>query len=343
MAEITIATSLVPGNIELQRVAIDSWLKLGFKVISLNSKEEIDLLYPAFPEISFEPALRTALELTGKPYVFFDDILDILSKCESNICGIINSDIQLHAGGEFVEFVRSNAETDFLYASRVDIGDFTRHDGEFYPYGFDLFFFPKKLILEYPASNFCLGVPWWDYWALLLPVAKGFAVKELLSPVAFHVKHESRWQDTLHRSFGNHLLNVAQSSNLFNASNDTLLKELLPACEENNFFLASLLYLKYFQQHTEQVEVEQRGAHDGFFAKQYVAIRNELVEAKISIYCLSGELDRLRSSTLMAHNDQEKELKNIEGVNNLKEEADHSLLGRCLRIGISKFFSMLKR
>ena len=53
---ITIATSIAPRNIELQRDAIASWKKLGLEAISVNSKEEIEAIKDFFPDVKFAEA-----------------------------------------------------------------------------------------------------------------------------------------------------------------------------------------------------------------------------------------------------------------------------------------------
>lgn len=339
MAEITIATSIAPGNLELQRSAIDTWINLGFKVISLNSKDEIDLLSPEFPGINFETVSRTALDLAGKPYVFFDDILNVLNQCGSEVCGIINSDVHLRANTDFVEYIYKSAATNFLYASRVDIARTADCEGKIYPYGFDVFFFPREFSSEYPLSHFCIGVPWWDYWALLVPIAKGYIVKEIISPIAYHVYHEARWQDNLHELFGNHLIEVARSIDLFHLSHNDLITELLPAYESNNLFLVSLLYLRYFQQLTEAVFFEQDNSLHCFMAKQYIAVRNELVGSKINIYCLSDELSQLRLNVT----DLNSVLNSLTSKSDLKENTENSLCHRYRKHIVNQLVKIFNR
>lgn len=202
MSEITIATSIVPRNFELQRTAINSWLNLGFKVISINSAEEAAIVSQHCPNIPVIIADRTAHPATGKPYVYFDDVRKSLVDLQSDICGIVNSDIFLSADAGFVDFISEVAEDGLLFGSRIDIDSMTNLDGEKFVYGFDFFFFSKKVLCLFPESEFCLGVPWWDYWAPFVPVARGIPCKELISPVAYHVRHETKWASELFCDYG---------------------------------------------------------------------------------------------------------------------------------------------
>lgn len=62
---ITIATSIAPKNIENQKLATESWVKCGFKVVSVNIKQEIKQLRSQFPHVTFHEAKRDARKETG--------------------------------------------------------------------------------------------------------------------------------------------------------------------------------------------------------------------------------------------------------------------------------------
>lgn len=202
MPAITIATSIIPRNFELQRSAIDSWLKLGFKVISLNSAAEASIVAQNFPDIPLIIVNGTAEATTGKPYIFFDDVMSTLSAEQATVCGIVNSDILLMADVGFADFIAETVDNGLLFGSRLDVDSLADLDGEKFIYGFDFFFFNKDVLKLFPESGFCLGVPWWDYWAPFVPLAKGVPCKELISPVAFHLKHETKWAGELYCDYG---------------------------------------------------------------------------------------------------------------------------------------------
>ena len=62
----TVATSIAPKGLELQRKAIASWLRLGFAVISFNNTAEVELLAPQFPEVRFVTVARDGLLYDGQ-------------------------------------------------------------------------------------------------------------------------------------------------------------------------------------------------------------------------------------------------------------------------------------
>ena len=190
---ITIGTSVAPGkDLYNQRMAINSWLEMGFRVVSMNSSGEITALQPYFPDIEFVKAQRDGREKFNRPYIYLDDLLAYFSKSDSTICGIVNSDVFL-IKKEFYSFLTKEAIHSFVYGSRVDVETITKLNGEWFTLGFDYFFFNKQLISHYPSTNFLIGLPMWDYWIVLIPIYLGIPVKKVITPHAYHIRHKTNW------------------------------------------------------------------------------------------------------------------------------------------------------
>ncbi|NES86169.1 MAG: glycosyltransferase [Moorea sp. SIO1G6] len=190
---LVIVTSIAPGNVKKQQAAINSWLTLGFEVVSLNIIEEIEKLQPLYQDIKFHRVFRDGREHYGKPYVYIDDLLSYLRQYGSQICGIVNADIILKAEQDFTEFIREQTQDSILLASRVDIDTAESINGEIYDVGVDVFFFEKELLEKFPSSDFCLGIPFWDFWVPVIAWQQGLTIKDLVSPVAYHVKHSTNY------------------------------------------------------------------------------------------------------------------------------------------------------
>lgn len=203
---ITIATSLAPGkDLHNQRMAINSWLNLGFKVASINSSEEIAVLQSYFPDIEFVKAHRDGRDRFGKPYIYFDDCLAYFAKSQSKICGIVNSDIYL-LKEEFYAFLKKEAVHFFVYGCRVDVETIENLNGNLFELGFDYFFFNKQIISHYPQSNFLIGLPMWDFWAVLIPIYFRIPVKKVITPHAYHIIHKTNWDQKNWQVFRDELL-----------------------------------------------------------------------------------------------------------------------------------------
>lgn len=201
-ASLTIATTISPsGDLQNQQKAIASWLDMGFRVISVNPASELSKLKPFFSGVDFVPTWRDAAGKFERSFVYFDDILAALTASGSDICGIINSDIHL-VGDGLASFISHQAEHAFLFGARLDVKSLDEQEKCTWFNGFDYFFFKREIIELYPPEEFCLGLPWWDYWAVLVPIAKGIPVKRIVTPIAYHLFHHSRYNLTSWFSLG---------------------------------------------------------------------------------------------------------------------------------------------
>lgn len=199
---VTIATSIMPLRVEAQQRAVNSWLKLGFNVVSLNLPGEVEHIQGLFPEVHFVTVLRPGFPENALPNVSISEMLRQLSAVDGRLCGIVNSDICLCAGNDFLAFIKENAADGMVFGSRIDVERDTFESGREYCLGFDYFFFAKNLITFFPSNDFYFGLPYWDYWLPLVLLLQRVKVKRLISPVAFHVKHFASWEHHLEQFGG---------------------------------------------------------------------------------------------------------------------------------------------
>lgn len=190
--EIKIVTSLSTANLEHQKNALETWKKEKCRIVSLNAPDVIRQLQPLFAGVEFVEVKRDARSKYGNPVLYFDDIADYLRQSGDEICSIVNPDIAFLQPGLF-SFLHKEARGAFVYGARVDVPSLDYLDGKFYLYGFDFFFFDAKVLASYPPDEFCLGMPWWDFWVLLNALKAGFPLKRIVSPVAYHVQHAVQW------------------------------------------------------------------------------------------------------------------------------------------------------
>lgn len=196
-----IATSLMYSDdnweIEKQKKAMRTWEGIGFRIISCNVPEEIEILRKEFPEVSFVELKCSGKELTGKPFPFIYDMLQALKDNafeEKELCGIVNSDIFLKnvSADEIKEYFRVS-DNRILIMHRYDIDDEYDTKGEYYFSGIDAFFFQNNYISVFPDKGFMLGRPEWDHWFLYEADKAGIQILEIKNKVAFHIKHKQRW------------------------------------------------------------------------------------------------------------------------------------------------------
>ncbi|RTE07920.1 hypothetical protein [Paenibacillus whitsoniae] len=220
---LTIATSIAPFNLSVQKQAISSWLNCGFRVVSINSIEEIKILQTEFSNVEFVETKSNAANKYGKPYIYFDNFLDYFSSADSKICGIVNSDIHfINFSDQLFQFIIGQSNQSIVYGSRIDIDSIVNLHGDVYELGLDFFFFDKDIIPLYPKNEFCIGLPWWDYWAVLAPILKGITAKRLITPFAYHIKHSINWNKDYWYSLG---ITLSQFINTHTIKNDEDLGE----------------------------------------------------------------------------------------------------------------------
>lgn len=185
---LTVVTSLIPSHETIQQIAVQTWQDAGFHLVSVNALDDIALLSPHYPNVEFIAAPRDGRKHHGRSYIYFDDLLAYFQQRDLPICGIISPDLCL-LENSFAKFVREEAPNSFLYGSRVEVDALSSSQGQMYNIGFDYFFFDREAISYYPKQDFCLELPWWDYWAVIVPLMRKMPVKQVTTPVTLHVKH----------------------------------------------------------------------------------------------------------------------------------------------------------
>ncbi|MFT8321305.1 MAG: hypothetical protein ABF649_10395, partial [Bacillus sp. (in: firmicutes)] len=195
--EVIITTSIGPGKVEVQQNAIKTWVDAGFRVVSLNSAEEINTLKPYFPTIEFQEISRNAQEKFGKPYIYIYDFMQYLSSTDYKVCGIVNSDIHfLEIKDNFMDFIYKESIGSLVYGHRMDVDNLNNLNGRV-SNGVDYFFFDRDLITIYEDDGLCMGQPAWDWWMVCVAAAAHKPNKRVLNTVAYHIDHPQTWMESL--------------------------------------------------------------------------------------------------------------------------------------------------
>lgn len=181
-------TSISPGhkNFNNQLRAVDSWVKAGYEVVSLNAPEEINVL-KSFTNVKFISTNRHNKKIFGKPYVIVSAIIDYLKEAKSKYSLIINSDIIIDNIG-YTERLKDLSEEGLVVLNRYDFaGDLG--NAKVYNDGFDGFFFNEKYLDALPQTILCLGQCHWDFWLPYSAVMNGVKLIKPKEPYLYHEKH----------------------------------------------------------------------------------------------------------------------------------------------------------
>lgn len=168
-----IATSISPKNIQRQQRAVSSWVRFGYKIISVNHESEIAQLSQEFPHVDFIVAPKTAYLVYQKHYVYVWDIIDqaffVGNKIESVF--VLNSDIILSEiidqnngfdkSLSLLSQLKEEASQSLVCFKRYDIqGDVKTMWKE----GNDGFIIHRKFFPMLFDKGFVLGQCFWDWW-----------------------------------------------------------------------------------------------------------------------------------------------------------------------------------
>jgi hypothetical protein len=229
--EIAIVTSIPPRTMREQRGlnigeqyqmdCVASWVASGFKVLSVNVREEIEALAARYPQVEFVTAERDARSVAGRPNPLIDDLLLTLARQPQSIVGIINADLCMETGKNWFDPIASSVADTILIGHRLDVGSWSTQPGELiapgrpYTGGFDLFFFEKTAIERCLAAGgagrfFALGMPWWDFWLPVALALNGYRVARLDQPVAGHLLHPVKYDVAVWEYLGAQFVDYVQ-------------------------------------------------------------------------------------------------------------------------------------
>jgi len=232
---LTLVTSLSPfDERNVQPASVQSWLDHGIKVLAVNTADEIGRLSESYADIEFVPTTRTAEQHAGRPVPYIYDLLMAGKNhtSEGDTVGIINADIFLRPQNNLKSFLMKEAEDSVVLGPRVDVAapaDFQTYvpaSDPSFSIGYDYFVMDRNLLDDFTDSPFAMGMPFWDYWLPLTSYLAGRALKALKSPVALHVHHETRWNDTIYLFFHSLIAYALEQSKQASSGDDAQTRKL---------------------------------------------------------------------------------------------------------------------
>jgi hypothetical protein len=186
-------TSISPGhkNFDKQIVAVKSWIKAGYKVVSMNCPEEIKLLKD-FKDVEFVPTHRHNEKIFKRPHVIASALIDYLKDRGEEYNLILNSDIIIHDNGN-TEKIKELSKSGVVIMNRRDFNVSMDEDTKIFDSGFDGFFINYKYLDIFPQTLLCLGQCFWDYWIPYNVIQAGVKLYKFNEPYLFHQKHNTQY------------------------------------------------------------------------------------------------------------------------------------------------------
>jgi hypothetical protein len=194
---ITIYTSIAPKaerkirgidcSNEYLEACVDSWCAAGFRIVSVNSSDEIDLLRSRFSNVELRP------NGTANSRTTIEKMMSLISERGDSVAGIINADcLLLHPNGLF-DSILEEAKSSIIMFERLNLSqDNLRPTGE-HCFGFDAFFFDTKFITKLNFDiDWSIGQTSWDYWFPVAMFAAGARPKSCVGGI-LHLNHNLNW------------------------------------------------------------------------------------------------------------------------------------------------------
>jgi hypothetical protein len=171
-----------------QKSCIESWRAASFHPVSINSSSED---YPhSVSKVSLQ---RDARSVTGRPHVYFQDMLAAaVEEAEGKPFAITNSDLLLAAGTDLSDRVSSLRRGQVIFSRRIDIDEISSKEGLAWQYGYDFFAVHPDDIMGL-STDMVFGAPWWDHFFPLMLHFGGCRIDQIDPHQFRHLKHEDRW------------------------------------------------------------------------------------------------------------------------------------------------------
>ena len=132
-----------------------------------------------------------------RPLVSVADLIETsFARNEGKFSLVLNADILLaeNAGTTFSQEPRGVTMIPRWQIDRyVSGGEMEKMEKD--PWGYDGVILGPELRGVFLNRYFGLGLPWWDYWIPFRALHLGHRIKILQEPLAFHVRHQERWNE----------------------------------------------------------------------------------------------------------------------------------------------------
>ncbi|WP_147438845.1 hypothetical protein [Roseovarius spongiae] len=185
---------------------VTSWLRAGFRPITVNSAREDMPEFALLPEFDQVKTQRDGFDAFGKRYVPLWDMLARATEGVDGPVGIVNSDIALELDQDAKDRIATLRPGACIVCNRIDVADTTMTGGAVYGSGFDFFVFHASDLRAMPENGMYFGLPWWDHFLPVSILGRGAQRLSGEGIDAYHLSHGGRWKRRLWRSLGHRFI-----------------------------------------------------------------------------------------------------------------------------------------
>ena len=189
MAAVT-SFSVARHSIEHQRKCVDSWKRFGFDVYARNTPDEIAILTPELPDVTFIPSTNT-----GTVFAYPTQQIMTLARTAIELdmpVLLINSDIALRGSNALIQ----PTDQAMFCGVRWNYDIEAPHVLTEFRYGIDAFTFTPKQAAMLPCDfPFAIGHAMWDYAVPAVMRQNGIELNIVHTPMLFHRNHRQNWSN----------------------------------------------------------------------------------------------------------------------------------------------------
>lgn len=176
--------SLLPKHKEVQQECLDSWRRLGLRIVSGNTEKEIDRLQSLY-DVEFAVVKPSTSYDRPTPRIF-----DLLRICKDRPMLMLNSDIAIY-GGQHVLTDAVSSRTALIGVRNNYTG--TIENASVEQWGIDAFLLYPEQVSTFPDLDFAIGQTLWDYWVPYHLERSQQKVRWIGEPYFFHQSHRVHW------------------------------------------------------------------------------------------------------------------------------------------------------
>ena len=181
---IVTSLSLLPKHKEVQEECLDSWRRLGVRIISGNTEKEIDRLQSLY-NVQYAVVRPSTSYDRPTPRIF-----DLLHLCKDKPTLLINSDIAIH-GWQHVLIDAVDTRTTLIGVRHNHTGTIAKTTVE--QWGIDAFLLYPEQVSTFPDLDFAIGQTLWDYWVPYHLERSHQKMRWIGEPYFFHQSHRVHW------------------------------------------------------------------------------------------------------------------------------------------------------
>jgi hypothetical protein len=183
------ALSEQPHHLNRQSQCLDSWVRYGLSITSVNTPDEISRLRDIYPQVSTWVSSDEQVQNYSRPTQKIKRMAKVAEEIDKPIL-LINSDIEIEGGqSALVERLKDRTlvvGVRWNYKGKLNNGSREQ-------WGLDAFVITPEMSASLPDLSMGIGKPQWDYWIPLHFELAGYALDFIGDPLFFHEAHEILW------------------------------------------------------------------------------------------------------------------------------------------------------